>query len=123
MTPLPPISRLDHTGEDLVVCFDLPTGLPQVDGHFPGTPILPAVAQIDWAVRVAREHFTLAPRFSGLRALKFQRIVQPPGSVSLQLTRAVGGRAVAFLYSQDGSACSSGRLEFADASVPDRPLL
>lgn len=123
MTPLPPIARLDHSGEGLVVSFDLPPGLPEVEGHFPGTPILPAVAQVDWAVRVAREHFTLAPRFSGLRGLKFLRVVQPPGPLSLELTRAADGRAVSFTYSQEGIACSSGRLEFADAALPDRPVL
>ena len=124
MTPLPTITALTRDGVQLRVQLALEPDLIAFDGHFPGAPILPAVAQIDWAVRVAREHFELPAHFNALRALKFLRIVQPPVQLTLELWRDVDGRSVGFSYSQGSSACSSGRIEFADdAAGPDRSLL
>ena len=85
MTPLPAYSELRRTGEAVTLALDLPADRPEIDGHFPGTPVLPAVAQVDWAIRFARANFRLPPRFSALRALKFLRIVQPPVRVTLEL--------------------------------------
>ncbi len=132
MTPLPAslptISRrsretVDGT-ERVNIALDISSDLTAFDGHFPDTPILPAVAQIDWAVRIARAEFALPARFLALRALKFLAIVQPPVELTLDLTRAADGRSVAFTYLRSGTACSSGRLEFTDdAAGTDRSVL
>jgi 3-hydroxymyristoyl/3-hydroxydecanoyl-(acyl carrier protein) dehydratase len=123
VTPLPQVSGPERAGASLEFTLDLTPDLPVFDGHFPDTPILPAVAQIDWALRLAREHFPMPASFQAARALKFLRIVQPPVKLSLVLAPA-GDRAVSFTYSHRGSACSSGRIEFTDdASGPDRSLL
>jgi 3-hydroxymyristoyl/3-hydroxydecanoyl-(acyl carrier protein) dehydratase len=128
VTPLPAISRRSRDIVDGVehvhVALDVSGDLAAFDGHFPGTPILPAVAQIDWAVRIARAEFALPGRFHALRALKFLAIVQPPVELTLDLTRAADGRGVAFTYLRGGTACSSGRLEFTDdAAGTDRSVL
>jgi 3-hydroxymyristoyl/3-hydroxydecanoyl-(acyl carrier protein) dehydratase len=123
VTPLPQVSGPEPAGLALDFTLDLTPDLPVFDGHFPDTPILPAVAQIDWALRLAREHFPVPPGFKAAHALKFLRIVQPPVELSLRLSPA-GEHAVSFTYSHRGSACSSGRIEFTDdAAGPDRPLL
>ena len=123
MTPLPQLSGPERTGASLEFTLDLTTDLPVFDGHFPDTPILPAVAQIDWALRLARAHFPLPAGFKAAHALKFLRIVQPPVKLNLVLAPA-GDHAVSFTYSHRGSACSSGRIEFTDdAPGSDRPLL
>jgi len=125
---LPKIARRTHHAEDGVECvniaLEISAGLAAFDGHFPDTPILPAVAQIDWAVRIARTEFALPARFHALRALKFLAIVQPPVELTLALTRAADGRSVAFTYLRAGTACSSGRIEFTDdAAGTDRSVL
>jgi 3-hydroxymyristoyl/3-hydroxydecanoyl-(acyl carrier protein) dehydratase len=123
VTPLPQLSGPDRAGASLEFTLDLTPDLPVFDGHFPDTPILPAVAQIDWALRLARAHFPLPPAFKAAHALKFLRIVQPPVKLSLVLEPA-GEHAVSFTYSHRGSACSSGRIEFTDdATGTDRSLL
>ena len=132
MTPLrgslPTISRRTRHAEDgaerVSIALEINSALAAFDGHFPDTPILPAVAQIDWAVRLARAEFALPARFHALRALKFLAIVQPPVELTLDLTRAVDGRSVSFTYLRAGTACSSGRIEFTDdASGTDRSVL
>ncbi len=122
MTPLPRIASLARTGTGISLEFDLAADHPVFCGHFPATPILPAVAQIDWALRIAREHLPLPAHFRGLRSLKFLRVVQPPARLALELAQE--GAGVTFAYSLAGTACSTGRIEFADdAAGPDRSLL
>jgi len=122
VTPLPAFSDLRRAGEVVTLTLDLPEDCPAFAGHFPGTPILPAVAQVDWAIRFARDHFALPPHFHSLRSLKFLRIVQPP--VRLELSLSAGGRGVTFTYAHGGAACSTGRIEFSDdATGPDRSVL
>lgn len=122
MTPLPAIVSLTRAESVVALELELAADLPVFDGHFPGTPILPAVAQVDWALRLAREHFELPRHFCGLRSLKFLRIVQPPGRVALELVHERS--TVSFAYSQSGAACSTGRIEFTDhAAGPDRSIL
>jgi 3-hydroxymyristoyl/3-hydroxydecanoyl-(acyl carrier protein) dehydratase len=124
VTPLPAIHDLSRAGAVLSLELELTADLPVFAGHFPDTPILPAVAQIGWALQLAREHFELPREFRALHSLKFVRIVQPPGRLALTLTRASDGRTVSFAYSQSGSACSTGRIEFTDdASRPGRSFL
>ena len=124
MTPLPAFSDLRRSGEGLSLAFVLGNDHVAFDGHFPATPILPAVAQIDWAIRIARDHFPLPPHFNALRSLKFLRIVQPPVRLTLELARTDDGRGVTFTYAHEGAACSTGRIEFSDdAAGPDRSLL
>lgn len=112
MTP-PAVLSTRRDSDALTFELDVPPDLPYFDGHFPDTPILPAVAQIDWAVRLALEHFEVTERFSGLRALKFMRVVQPRAPLTLELKRHAP-RAIVFEYRQAGAACSSGRIEFTD---------
>ena len=124
MTPLPAFCDVRRVGAAVTLAVDLPADCPAVEGHFPATPILPAVAQVDWAIRFAREHFSLPAHFNSLRSLKFLRIVQPPVRLTLELAPTADGRGVTFTYAHDGAACSTGRIEFSDdAAGPDRSVL
>jgi len=124
VTPLPAFSELQRSAERLTVAFELTPEFGAFDGHFTATPILLAVAQMDWAIRIARANFPLPPRFSALRSLKFLRIVQPPVRLTLELAMGPDGRSISFTYAHGAAACSSGRIEFTDdAAGPDRSLL
>jgi 3-hydroxymyristoyl/3-hydroxydecanoyl-(acyl carrier protein) dehydratase len=123
VTPLPSISDSRRAGSALTVRLDLTLDLIAFDGHFSGTPILPAVYQIDWAIRLARDAFTLPARFSALRSLKFLRIVQPPVQLELELSLRDDGHSVDFVYTHGDTPCAAGRIEFSDAPGPDRSLL
>jgi 3-hydroxymyristoyl/3-hydroxydecanoyl-(acyl carrier protein) dehydratase len=123
VTPLPLILRCLHAEGARTFELALSPDLPQFSGHFPGIPILPAVAQIDWAIRLARAHFAPPARFEGLRALKFTRVVQPPEPLTLELKVHPSGRAIEFAYVQSGAPCSSGRIEFTDEAGAGRTVL
>jgi len=101
------------------VLFELnaPHDLPYFDGHFPGTPILPGVAQVDWAVRLSRECFDLAPVFRGMQALKFQKIIRPETAFSLELAHDPAKGSVSFKYFSASGVHASGRIMFGEEDV------
>ncbi|MFO1340714.1 MAG: AMP-binding protein [Burkholderiaceae bacterium] len=88
---------------------------PVFDGHFPGAPILPGVAQLDWAIAWGREAFPgLPPRFARIDALKFQQVV-PPGTVlELALDWQPERGVLGFRYLSAAGQHASGKVVFVD---------
>jgi hypothetical protein len=84
--------------------------LPVLDGHFPGRPILPGVAQIHWAGGCARTAFGV--RLSGaMEVIKFRHPIVPVTTLRLALTHRPESGKVLFEYSdEEGRLYSSGRL-------------
>jgi acyl-coenzyme A synthetase/AMP-(fatty) acid ligase len=79
-------------------------------GHFPEQPIVPGVAQLEWAIGFAREGFDLGGTFAGVDALKFQRVIAPGAAVMLHLEWR--GTTLTFRFESD-TPHSSGRILFA----------
>ena len=92
--------------------LDIDAKLAVFDGHFPGRPILPGVAQVDWAVAFARECFALPPRFLRLEALKFQRPLLPGMQIELSLQWQAATGALTFRYASPAGVHAGGRLVF-----------
>ncbi|ARN23057.1 AMP-binding protein [Piscinibacter gummiphilus] len=87
------------------------------DGHFPAVPILPGVAQLDWAVGFARECFAIPPRFLRLDVLKFQSPVRPGMLLTLTLTWRPETGSLAFTYTSDAGPHASGAVVFGAADA------
>ncbi|MEL1264375.1 AMP-binding protein [Pseudoxanthomonas putridarboris] len=82
------------------------------DGHFPQAAILPGVAQLDWAIQLAREAFPLPPRFLRMEALKFQRVARPGDLIQLDLEWQAERRTLSFRYVSVHGPHASGRVVF-----------
>jgi acyl-CoA synthetase (AMP-forming)/AMP-acid ligase II len=95
----------------------VPPDLAHFTGHFPRTPVLPGVVQIDWALDLARARLALPPRFAGLEVLKFQQLARPGDRLELTLRFDAERGKLHFAYRNGEAPCSSGRilLEPADA--------
>ncbi|MDZ5459473.1 AMP-binding protein [Azohydromonas lata] len=116
--PAMPAPRwLERTPARARVELLLDAGLRVFDGHFPGAPILPGVAQIDWAVALGRECFALAGGFQRADALKFQRPLLPGMTVELLLEHVAGSGVLAFRYTSADGTHAGGRLVFGAADV------
>ena len=88
------------------------------DGHFPEMPVLPGVAQVDWAIALARGCFPLPARFLRLEMLKFQRPVLPPVRLELTLHWQADASRLSFRYTgAAGVVHSSGKAVFEAADV------
>ena len=91
--------------------LDVPPDLAHFTGHFPQTPVLPGVVQIDWAQRLARELIAeLPPRFCGMEVLKFQQLVRPGDRIQLSLRFDAERGKLYFAYRNGDAPCSSGRI-------------
>lgn len=86
----------------------LPQSYPRLEGHFPGFPVVPGVAQLCWAVDAVG---SLVPGFSPrrLRAVKFHSLLRPGSDFVLDVAPAGDGWEFC-ISSPEGKRYSSGRL-------------
>ncbi|RZT39294.1 AMP-binding protein [Cupriavidus agavae] len=84
------------------------------DGHFPGSPIVPGVAQVDWVMALAPQKLDVPPpqRFARLDTLKFQSVIRPDSDVHLALTWQADTRALGFRLTSDAGPHASGKIVF-----------
>ncbi len=112
--PVLPVAALtSRSAADAVFELRIPAGLAHFDGHFDGAPILPGVAQIQWAIHFARAQFGVGRGFTRIEALKFQRPIRPDSVVRLSLRWSAERASLAFVYDSDTGRHSSGRIIFA----------
>lgn len=96
--------------------LDIAPGLRVFDGHFPGRPLLPGVAQLDWAVTCARECFALPAAFRRIEALKFRQPVAPGTQLTLDLQWTPASGVLGFRYASAAGVHADGRIVFAEAA-------
>lgn len=110
LLPEPQWQRQDAA--EALLSLDITPDLAVLEGHFPGTPVLPGVAQLHWAIEYARGCFALPGRFLRAEALKFQRPVLPSVRLELSLRWRVEGAQLSFEYKSHLGVHSSGRVVF-----------
>ncbi|MFZ3153713.1 AMP-binding protein [Pseudomonas sp.] len=109
-TQVEPLSATEQDGEWQLE-LEVPLDLAHFSGHFPQTPVLPGVVQIDWAQQLARSLIAdLPPRFSGMEVLKFQQLVRPGDRLQLSLRFDAARGKLYFAFRNGEAACSSGRI-------------
>jgi 3-hydroxymyristoyl/3-hydroxydecanoyl-(acyl carrier protein) dehydratase len=82
--------------------FELPPDLFWFGGHFEGTPILPGVAQLHWALVFARKVFPAAGDavFNEAPAVKFFSPLVPGDRCKLSLTYDIAAARLTFSYAR-----------------------
>ena len=109
-TLLPERLSQQQTDGHWLLELEVPLDLAHFTGHFPQTPVLPGVVQIDWALAIARELMPLPPRFAGMEVLKFQQLARPGDRLQLTLRFDAERGKLHFAYRHGEAACSSGRI-------------
>jgi acyl-coenzyme A synthetase/AMP-(fatty) acid ligase/3-hydroxymyristoyl/3-hydroxydecanoyl-(acyl carrier protein) dehydratase len=114
-TLVEPLSAVERDGEWQLE-LQVPLDLAHFSGHFPQTPVLPGVVQIDWAQQLARQLIEqLPPRFVGMEVLKFQQLVRPGDPLQLSLRFDATRGKLYFSFRNGDKACSSGRILLGSA--------
>ena len=88
----------------------LPETLSCFQGHFPEFPVLPGVAQIDWAVRFADRHLGTAIGGAQRVQVKFRSIIRPGGPLTLRLIRPAGANRLLFEFRKGDEVHSTGTI-------------
>src|SRR5215203_1085027 len=80
------------------------------DGHFDGSPIVPGVLQIYWALQLANQYLKPISPFdiANLEAIKFQQVMTPGIEVRLEL-ELVHAKLM-FVFSSPSKRYSSGKI-------------
>ncbi|HEI8867236.1 3-hydroxyacyl-ACP dehydratase FabZ family protein [Serratia sp. AKBS12] len=99
---------IDATHACVQLC--LPSELLWFRGHFPQHPILPGVAQVNWAMQFARELLLPEAGFGGIEVLKFQRPLMPQETVTLALEWQPERNKLLFSYRVAAATASSGKI-------------
>jgi len=115
--PLPMVSDLVRDAKlPSVTCrVRVPYELPVFRGHFPSRPIVPGVAQVGWAVEIARAQGVVKGTFTGISGAKFRRVLQPGMNLGLRLDGQDGSQLLRFEYSLGSMVVSGGRIQFEGA--------
>jgi len=113
LAPRPKLPEVLSQSEDAgqwTLNLSIPPDLAFFSGHFPKTPVLPGVVQVDWAMVLGQQLLALPPRFAGMEVLKFQQLVRPGDAIELTLRFDSERAKLHFAYRNATAPCSSGRI-------------
>ncbi len=103
--------------EGMALALRIPEGLAYFKGHFDEVPIVPGVAQIQWAVHYARQYLGLSRSFSHMEAIKFKGLLLPGQRLELVLRYLDQANKLEFCYRSETAEYSSGRIYFHGDTV------
>ncbi len=113
----PVVRAWSATAAALTATLVFPPDAECFQGHFPGFPVLPGVAQLYFLRHFARQAFPDFPDAATYRKLKFQRLVRPLETVTLTVTR-LGEGTFAFALDVADERAASGRVVPSEAPAP-----
>jgi len=73
--------------QSIDIQLNVPKDLHWFAGHFPGTPVLPGIVQVNWAGTLAKTLFDDLAHFKKMTNVKFKRMIMPEAELSLTLSR------------------------------------
>ena len=103
----PAVLAWRQTADELSATFVFPPDCECFDGHFPGCPILPGVAQLYFLRHFARQAFADFPDVCDYRRLKFQKLILPGRETRLLVKRLGEGRFEFSLEGESGRCASA----------------
>lgn len=107
---MPRVQRREVTGNKARVDMELTPDLRWFDGHFPGQPILPGVAQLHIAASMAADIWGSFATGREMSRIKFRRVMRPGDVVTLTLSLN-GADRLDFQYLGDGEVLASGAIK------------
>jgi 3-hydroxymyristoyl/3-hydroxydecanoyl-(acyl carrier protein) dehydratase len=110
---LPDVVQSHVSDDSATLQLRLGNDLFQFQGHFPNNPILPGVAQLDWAIKLANIHLGTSTTVKEVRHLKFRRLTPPDTRLQLILQHDPISASLSFEFKEDSTPISSGTIVLA----------
>ena len=107
---VPRVKWVERTASHAALELTVSPELEVLDGHFPETPVVPGVAQLDWAIGWAREAFGFRGNFTRLEVLKFQALMLTGHEVKVALDWNAERSTLTFKFTSSTASYSSGRV-------------
>lgn len=98
--------------------FSVGAASPYFDGHFPGFPILPAVAQVAIAMRLASECLGTSAAPGAIKKMKFPNMILPEQRIRLTLRLSGDGKTLSVRMEDpgdSGTVYSQGTIKLGEA--------
>jgi 3-hydroxymyristoyl/3-hydroxydecanoyl-(acyl carrier protein) dehydratase len=105
--------RTQSSARALHQAFHVPSDFAWFEGHFPGEPILPGIAQVRMAISSGRVLLGHAGQPRAIYQLKFKAPIRPDHILVLNLQRLDDRATVLFSYRSASGEHASGRLAYA----------
>lgn len=121
----PAVIHARQDGSRLIVVAQLDDATLYLQGHFPGEPILPGVAQLNWAIEAGIAVLGISAPFAGVDGLKFQNIMRPGDHFTLEIESLEEQQRLRFKYRFGTVLYSQGRVRFgrAQPEPTDLPMV
>lgn len=112
---LPRIISSEPHSHSLALRLDIHPELQVFQGHFEGRPLVPGIAQVDWALRFGAQLLGLPKHPQQLVNLKFQRVIRGGAEIILVLGHdaALHPERLSFRYFDALGTYSQGSAVFA----------
>ena len=93
---------------ELHLNFLIAENLPYFEGHFPGNPVLPAVALLDLSlVVVNRVDSKLKGMFLTIKSAKFSEVIRPLDTLKIRVKRDPGNQSWSLNYTNQNDVSVS----------------
>lgn len=96
----------------------VPKGAAWFDGHFPGSPILPGIAQLDIVYEVVRRALPCPVRVAEVNNIRFKLIIVPDDCLMVQAELRPDGGRCAFRITRDDEVVCTGSMTFSKIQRP-----
>lgn len=94
----------------VTLCLFIPKDIIFFQGHFPQIPILPGVAQVDWAMFFAKKNLNIATEnYKSIEQIKFTNIIKPDTTLFLSLKSE--NDSLTFKYFNNSTTYSLGKIK------------
>lgn len=121
--PRPDARRANDPSETWTTDVFVPEQSPFFQGHFPGRPVLPGVAQLtEFVLPAILQAWAELTQLERVPVLKYKRPIQPGARLALELRRPSGAASVHFELREDGELCTTGQLCFVVSGAHEPTL-
>jgi len=99
---------IEKTENSVSLEFSIPGTSPYFDGHFPGFPILPAVAQTELIIRFAERYLGTAVSPTEIKRVKFTNFIRPDTPLLLKITKKENAISFSIISPDNENVYSTG---------------